>query len=111
VETTSALGEMEAIGSVDGVDGVFIGPADLAAALGHLANPHHPEVQAAIAEGCARCRSVGKAAGILAADPHDATRYLEWGFTFVAVGSDVGVLARGAERLATQFKSVTRSGQ
>ncbi len=104
VETRKALGEIEAIASVEGVDGIFIGPADLAAALGHLANPGHPEVQAAIADGCARCRAAGKPAGILTPDPAEAARYLELGFTFVAVGSDVGILAKGAEKLAAQCK-------
>ena len=104
VETRKALGEIEAIASVEGIDGIFIGPADLAAALGHLANPGHPEVQAAIADGCARSRAAGKPVGILTQDPDEAERYLELGFTFVAVGSDVGVLAKGAEKLAANCK-------
>jgi 4-hydroxy-2-oxoheptanedioate aldolase len=104
VETRKALGEIEAIASVEGIDGIFIGPADLAAALGHLANTSHPEVQAAIADGCARCRAAGKPAGILTPDPDEAARYLELGFTFVAIGSDVGILSKGAEKLAAQCK-------
>ena len=104
VETRTALGEIEAIASVEGVDGIFIGPSDLAADLGHLANPRHPEVQAAIADGCTRIRAAGIAAGILTGDPDEAARYLESGFTFVAVGSDVGILARGAEKLAAQCR-------
>jgi len=103
VETRAAINEIEAIASVDGVDGIFIGPGDLAADLGHLADPGHAEVQAAIAGSCARIRAAGKAAGILASRPDDPSRYLEMGFTFVAVGSDVGVLARGAEKLAEQW--------
>jgi 4-hydroxy-2-oxoheptanedioate aldolase len=104
VETRAALGEIKAIASVEGVDGIFIGPSDLAADFGHLANPRHPEVQMAIADGCARIRGAGVAAGILTADREEAGRYLESGFTFVAVGSDVGILARGSEELAAQFK-------
>jgi 4-hydroxy-2-oxoheptanedioate aldolase len=104
VETRAALGQIEAIASVEGIDGIFIGPSDLAADFGYLANPRHPEVQAAIADGCARIHAAGRAAGILTGDPDEAARYLESGFTFVAVGSDVGILARGAERLASQFK-------
>jgi 4-hydroxy-2-oxoheptanedioate aldolase len=104
VETVSALREIEAIAAVEGVDGIFIGPSDLAADLGHLGNPNHAEVQAAIAQGGARIRAAGKAAGILTSDADAAARYLEWGFTFVAVGSDVGILARGAEKLAAQCK-------
>ena len=104
LETPAALAEIEAIGAVEGVDGIFIGPADLAAALGHLANPHHPDVQAVIADSCRRCRAAGKAVGVLTADPEQASRYLDWGFTFVAVGSDVGVLARGTEALAAAYR-------
>ena len=104
VETRKALAEIEAIAAVEGVDGIFIGPADLAAALGHLANPGHPEVQAAIADGCARGREAGKPMGILTQNPDEGARYLELGFTFVAVGSDVGILAKGTEKLAAQCK-------
>jgi 4-hydroxy-2-oxoheptanedioate aldolase len=104
VETRAALSEIEAIASVEGVDGIFIGPSDLAADFGHLANPRHPDVQAAIADGCARIRAAGLGAGMLTGDPEEAQRYLDSGFTFVAVGSDVGILARGAEQLAARFR-------
>jgi 4-hydroxy-2-oxoheptanedioate aldolase len=104
VETPAALAEVEAIALVEGVDGIFIGPGDLAAALGHLANPAHEEVQGAIADGCTRIRSTGKSAGILTSDPQQALRYLESGFTFVAVGSDVGVLSNATQELATKFR-------
>jgi 4-hydroxy-2-oxoheptanedioate aldolase len=104
VETRVALAEIEAIASVEGVDGIFIGPSDLAADFGHLSNPRHPDVQAAIADGCARIRAAGLAAGMLTGDPDEAGRYLDSGFTFVAVGSDVGILARGADKLAAQFR-------
>jgi 4-hydroxy-2-oxoheptanedioate aldolase len=104
VETRAALGEIERIAAVEGIDGIFIGPSDLAADFGHLANPRHPEVQGAIADGCARIRAAGVAAGILTGDPEEAARYFDLGFTFVAVGSDVGILARGAEDLAAKCK-------
>ncbi len=104
VETRAALAEVDAIARVEGVDGIFVGPADLSAGMGHLAEPNHPEVQAAITDILARCRAAGKAAGILFANAEAATRSLERGFTFVAVGSDVGILASGAEKLAAQFK-------
>src|ERR1035437_1366315 len=104
VETAAALLEIEEIAGVEGVDGIFIGPSDLAADLGHLGNPNHPEVQAAIAGGGARIRAAGKAAGILTSGPNAAARYLELGFTCVAVGSDIGVLAHGTAALAAQCK-------
>ncbi len=106
VETRTALGEIEAIAAVEGVDGIFVGPSDLAADMGHLADAGHPEVQAAIANACARIRGAGKAAGMLTSDPAAAARYLDMGFSFVAVGSDVGVLGQGAQKLAAHFAQV-----
>lgn len=105
VETKAALDNLEAIASVEGVDGVFIGPSDLAAALGHLGNPTHPYVQAAISDAGKRLKAKKKAAGILTSIEADAKRYLDEGYTFVAVGSDVGLLARTGEALAAKFKS------
>jgi len=105
VETKSAVDRLEAIAAVDGVDGVFIGPSDLAAACGHLGNPAHPEVQAVIADALKRLQAVGKPAGILTSVEAEAQRYIAMGFTFVAVGADTGLLVRGGEALAKKFKS------
>src|SRR5213083_964720 len=93
LETRVALQNLEAIAAVEGVDGLFIGPSDLAADMGHLGQNAHPEVRAAIDSAIQRiCRS-GKAAGILAPIEADARQWLELGATFVAVGSDAGILA------------------
>ena len=105
VETKTALDNLESIAAVDGVDGVFIGPSDLAAALGHLGNPAHPDVQAAISDAVKRLKAKSKPAGILTSVEADAKRYLAEGYTFVAVGTDMGLLARGGEALAAKFKS------
>jgi 4-hydroxy-2-oxoheptanedioate aldolase len=105
VETREAMNELEAIARVDGVDGVFIGPSDLAASLGHLGNPAHADVQAAIHDAVKRLKAVGKPAGILTSNEDEARRYIEWGYLFVAVGADVGLLARNADALAKKFKS------
>jgi 4-hydroxy-2-oxoheptanedioate aldolase len=104
VETREAMNELEAIARVEGVDGVFIGPSDLAASLGHLGNPAHAEVQTAIADAGRRLKKLGKPAGILTSNEDEARRYIEWGYLFVAVGSDVGLLARNADALAKKFK-------
>lgn len=104
VESRKGLDNIEAIAAVEGVTGVFIGPGDLAAALGHVGNPKHPEVQAAIEDAIARIRACGKPAGILSADETLARRYIELGCRFVAVGSDLGILARTSEQLAAKFK-------
>jgi len=104
VETRTALDEIEAIASVEGVDGVFIGPSDLSASLGHIGNPAHPEVQKALQDAVTRLKAAGKPAGILTGNEDESRRYIGWGYTFVAVGSDVGLLARGADALAKKFK-------
>jgi 4-hydroxy-2-oxoheptanedioate aldolase len=85
VETRSALGQLEAIAKVEGVDGVFIGPSDLAASLGHIGNPAHAEVQTALEDAVKRLKAVGKPAGILTLNEEEARRYIGWGYTFVAV--------------------------
>lgn len=104
VESIAGLDAIEAIAQTPGVSGVFVGPSDLAAALGHLGNPGHPDVQAAIEDAIRRVRATGSAVGILIADEALARRYLELGASFVAVGTDVTLLARGAEALAVRFK-------
>ena len=103
VESRRAMDNLEAIAGVEGVDGVFIGPSDLAADLGHLGNPGHPEVKAAIADAIACLKRLGQPAGLLIADEAAARAYIEQGALFVAVGTDVTVLARGAEALAGRF--------
>lgn len=102
-ETATALKNLEAICAVDGVHGVFIGPADLAASMGHRGNPGHPEVQAAIEGAMKTIVASGKAAGTLTSDPALAQRYLDLGCTFVAVGVDVLMFANAARKLRTQF--------
>lgn len=104
IETAEAVTNVEAIASVDGIDGLFIGPSDLAADLGHLGEPEHPKVQAAIMDAIQRCNGAGKPLGILTPNVSDANRYLELGFAFVAVGSDLGILARQCESLAASFE-------
>ncbi|WP_455922800.1 4-hydroxy-2-oxoheptanedioate aldolase [Pseudomonas putida] len=104
IENREGLANLDAIAAVEGVDGVFIGPADLSAAMGHRGNPGHPEVQAAIENAIVRIQQAGKAAGILSADEKLARRYLELGAAFVAVGVDTTVLMRGLQGLAATFK-------
>ena len=104
VETRAALNELEAIAKVEGVDGVFIGPSDLAASLGHLGNPQHADVQTAMQDAVRRLTAIGKPAGILTGNEEEARRYIDWGYLFVAVGADVGLLAKNADALAKKFK-------
>lgn len=103
VETRKSLDNLDAICKTDGVDGVFIGPNDLAADLGHRGNIPHPEVQSAIADAIKRIRAHGKAPGILVGEA-DGQRMLDLGALFVAVGSDTGLLRMAADGLASRFK-------
>ena len=103
-ETRTALDNLDAIVATEGVDGVFIGPADLSASLGHVGNPGHTEVQTAIDDAIRRIVKGGKAAGILTTDDALARHYLELGATFVAVGLDNNLLARATSQLAAKFK-------
>src|SRR5690349_18436454 len=104
LETRASVDALEAIAAVDGIDGVFIGPSDLAASLGHLGNNAHPEVRQTIEDACRRARAIGKPIGILAPIEADARAYLDMGFAYVAVGSDVVVLRKGCDALVKQFK-------
>jgi len=99
IESQAGLKSIEEIAAVEGVDALFIGPADLAGSLGHLGDPHHPEVQEAINQGLDRIRKCGKPAGIFALSSDDARMRIASGISFVSVGTDIGILATGARRL------------
>lgn len=104
VETASALEHIEAIAALDGVDGIFIGPADLAASMGYPGQPGHPEVRAAVLSAVRRIKAAGKPAGVLALDPAFLTELIEAGTTFTAVGLDAVLLREGARSLAQKWK-------
>ena len=104
VETQAALANIESICGVEGIDGVFIGPADLHASMGYTGEIANPKVKPIIDDAIRRIRKAGRAPGILTPSEEDARRWLECGALFVAVGADVGILARGAEALAAKFK-------
>jgi 4-hydroxy-2-oxoheptanedioate aldolase len=109
LETRAAVDALEAIAAVDGIDGLFIGPSDLAASLGHLGNNGHPEVRQTIEKTCRRAQAVGKPIGILAPLEADARAYIGMGFAYVAVGSDVVVLRNGCDGLVKMYKSLSKS--
>lgn len=104
-ESVAALQNLDAIAATDGVDGVFIGPADLSASLGHVGDPEHPVVQAAIADAFQRVHRAGKAVGILTPQETMARKYLDMGASFVAVGLDTSLLVQGTTGLIKKFKS------
>ena len=105
IETVEGLKHLEEIANVDGVDGVFIGPGDLSADMGHLGNPKHPEVVAAVDDAFRRIRACGKAPGILIGDESLAAHFIEVGGLFVAVGADQNLLRDSASALAGRFKT------
>lgn len=105
VESVEALQQLDEIAAVEGVDGVFIGPADLSASMGYLGQPGHPEVRAAIELAIGRILAAGKAPGILATDEAFARHCIALGARFVAVGVDATLLARTTRHLAACFKA------
>ena len=106
IETSEALSKIDEIATVEGVDAVFIGPSDLSASMGHLGNANHPDVQAAIKGGIDRLNELGVPGGILAFNPDDARRYHNWGFRFIAVGSDLGLLVKSSSALAEAYSDL-----
>ena len=107
VESRAGLDALEDICAVEGIDGVFVGPADLAASLGHLGEPEHPDVVAAVEKAITTITAHGLAAGVNAFAELLARRYLDLGARFVLVGADVVLLARGSEQLAARHRSNT----
>lgn len=103
IETVAGVEALEDIAQTQGVDGIFVGPADLAADMGFLGQPGAPEVQEMVEDALHRIRAAGKAAGILSSDPQLCARYAEIGVEFLAVGSDVGVLMNGLKGLRSRF--------
>jgi 4-hydroxy-2-oxoheptanedioate aldolase len=104
VESVKGLENLQAIAAVEGVDGVFFGPADLAASMGSIGQPMDSKVRAAVAQGIASVKKAGKAAGTLTGDHRLAREYLALGALFVAVGVDMSLLMRAATILAGEFK-------
>ena len=105
VETATGCAHLAEIAAVDGVDGVFFGPADLSASMGFLGQPTHPEVVAALTHGIATVRAAGKAPGILMTDNTASKFYLDQGALFVAVGVDAMLLVQAARALAALFSN------
>lgn len=104
IETRLGLSNMEAIMGVEGIDGVFFGPADLSADFGHIGQPGHPEVEAAILDGIRRARAAGKAAGVMTLDDRLIAAYRDAGANYLSIGLDTNLLAKAADALAAKWK-------
>jgi 2-dehydro-3-deoxyglucarate aldolase/4-hydroxy-2-oxoheptanedioate aldolase len=105
LETAAALSRLDEIADVPGIDSIFVGPNDLAADLGHIGQTDHPEVRDAIASAAQRCRARGTPCGILAPDVERAKQYLEYGFDWVATGSDLGLMMAGARKSLGELRA------
>ena len=103
IETAAGVDAAAEIAGIDGVDGVFVGPSDLAASMGLLGAQTHPDVVAAVRRAFDAVRGAGKPVGVNAFDPTVAREYLDAGASFILVGADVSLLARGSEALAASF--------
>lgn len=106
LESRAGIEQLDAIAAVNGVDALFIGPADLAASLGHLGDARHPEVQQTIENAIERARQAGKPIGILSTEEAQVRRYLELGCTFVGVGLDAALLATVTQELAAKYRAL-----
>lgn len=111
IETIEGVDAAAEIAAVDGVDGVFVGPSDLAASMGVLGQQSHPDVVAAVHRAFEAVRAAGKPVGVNAFDPQVAQSYLDAGASFILVGADVALLARGSETLAARWSTGEASGR
>jgi 2-dehydro-3-deoxyglucarate aldolase/4-hydroxy-2-oxoheptanedioate aldolase len=105
IETAAAMEQLPAIAAVPGVDSLFIGPADLAASMGHLGDFNHPDVQAKIKHGVELARKAGKPIGTVGPNPEMVIKYLEYGFTWIAINSDIGMMVGRATEWLGKVKA------
>lgn len=111
IETAEGVENAAAIAAVDGIDGVFVGPSDLAASMGVLGQQTHPDVTAAVLRAFEAVRAAGKPVGVNAFDPQAARSYVDAGASFVLVGADVAILARSSEAFAAEWVPASDTAQ
>jgi 4-hydroxy-2-oxoheptanedioate aldolase len=104
IETRMAMDNLEAIVGVEGIDGILIGPGDLAASLGHLGDPGHPEVREAIAEIARRTLAAGSAPGMFCMGEVEVEQALGMGFRFISMGIDIALMRNAADALVRRFR-------
>ncbi len=107
IESSAGLAGLDEILKVDGVDAIFIGPSDLAASMGYLGKPGHPEVKSAVENAIMKVRASGKAVGVFSADPASAAAYQALGASFLLVGVDTLLLRNAAVALMDKFKTAS----
>ena len=104
IETLAALGRLEAIAAVDGVDSIFVGPNDLAASMGHLGDTGHATVQDKLRFAAQECRRLGKPCGIVGQNPESVATFVDYGYSWVAVSSDMGMMVSRASDWLAQVR-------
>jgi 4-hydroxy-2-oxoheptanedioate aldolase len=104
IETLTALDALPQIATVPGVDSIFVGPGDLAASLGHLGDIANPAVQSKLELAAQACRKAGKPCGIVGPNPQMVGKFIEYGYTWVAVNSDLGMMVSRAQEWLAQIK-------
>ncbi len=105
LETPEAVANLEAIAAVPGVDAIFLGPADLSGAMGHVGQLTHPDVMALMARAAERCKAIGMPVGTVGGAPEVVAQYRAAGFTFVGIASDLGLLMRAAQGAIAALKT------
>jgi 2-keto-3-deoxy-L-rhamnonate aldolase RhmA len=105
LETPSSVEQLDAIAAVEGVDAIFLGPADLSGAMGHVGQLTHPAVMDLMAKAAQRCKALGKPVGTVGGTPEVVAQYRAAGFTFVAIASDLGLLMRGAQAAVAALRT------
>lgn len=104
LETPAAIEKLEEIASVDGVDAIFMGPGDLSSAMGVIGNVGHASVQGALQAAAERCRKISKPIGTVGPTPEMVQDFIGWGYSFVAVASDMGMMMRQANQFFSALK-------
>jgi 2-dehydro-3-deoxyglucarate aldolase/4-hydroxy-2-oxoheptanedioate aldolase len=105
IETLAALARLEAIAAVDGVDSIFVGPNDLAASMGHVGDMGHGAVQEKVEFAAKECRRLGKPCGIIGGTPEVVATYLDYGYSWVAVNSDMGMMVGRAQEYLAKVRA------
>jgi 2-dehydro-3-deoxyglucarate aldolase/4-hydroxy-2-oxoheptanedioate aldolase len=106
IETVGALDRLEEIAAVPGVDSIFIGPSDLSASMGFLGDMGNPEVQEKLAGAAAHCRRLGKPCGIIGANPEAVGKFLEYGYSWAAIGSDISLMVGRAQEYLGRVRAL-----
>jgi 2-dehydro-3-deoxyglucarate aldolase/4-hydroxy-2-oxoheptanedioate aldolase len=105
IETASALANLEAIAAVPGIDSIFVGPNDLAASMGHVGDIGSAAVQAKLAFAAKECQRLGKPCGIVGGNPETVAQFLDYGYSWVAVASDMAMMVSRAQEYLTKVRA------